>query len=254
MAQLLSVNSGLVAGLSGRRWGRKLDSADRPNVAPEEFKRQENKQAFWSQRAHSLSLTLFLSFIPSLPLPLYLSSLVSPLLTSIFLSSSKNLSLCLSSLHFFFYLICKSRTERQTSIKKRQTHHLTSQGADRQTDTEKHRQGPPYSTNILSWCRAEEHDMENVTPSLVFKKKKKKTGTQRNFPLQTFSAVTNMLAASFLLLYWVCLAVFSYACRWAGVKRPLPLQFCCWECVLITLGVALLPFAPSGLFSIFKTS
>lgn len=182
MAQLLSVNSGLVAGLSGRRWGRKLDSADRPNVAPEEFKRQENKQAFWSQRAHSLSLTLFLSFIPSLPLPLYLSSLVSPLLTSIFLSSSKNLSLCLSSLHFFFYLICKSRTERQTSIKKRQTHHLTSQGADRQTDTEKHRQGPPYSTNILSWCRAEEHDMENVTPSLVFKKKKNRDSEKLSPP------------------------------------------------------------------------
>lgn len=130
---------------------------------------------------------------------------------------------------FLSYLHIQDRearaAERQTSIKKRQTHHLTSQGADRQTDTEKHRQGPPYSTNILSWCRAEEHDMENVTPSLVLKKKK--TGTRRNFPLQTFSAVTNMLAASFLLLYWVCLAVFSYACRWAGVKRPLPLQFCC---------------------------
>lgn len=67
MAQLLSVNSGMVAGLSGRRWGRELDSADRPNVAPEEFKRQENKQAFWSQRAHSLSLTL--SFFHSLSPP-----------------------------------------------------------------------------------------------------------------------------------------------------------------------------------------
>lgn len=81
MAQLLSVNSGLVAGLSGRRWGRKLDSADRPNVAPEEFKRQENKQAFWSQRAHSLSLTLFLSFFHSLSPPsplLILASFSSP--------------------------------------------------------------------------------------------------------------------------------------------------------------------------------
>lgn len=205
MAQLLSVNSGLVAGLSGRRWGRKLDSADRPNVAPEEFKRQENKQAFWSQRAHSLSLTLFLSFTPSLPLPLYLSSLVSPLLTSIFLSSSKNLSLCLSSLHFFSYHICKSRTERQTSIKKRQTHHLTSQGADRQTDTEKHRQGPPYSTNILSWCRAEEHDMENVTPSLVFKKKKKKQGLRETFPSKHF-----LLSRTCSLLHFYS----STGCAW----------------------------------------
>lgn len=79
MAQLLSVNSGLVAGLSGRRWGRELDSADRPNVAPEEFKRQENKQAFWSQRAHSLSLTLsfFHSLSPPSPL-LILASFSSP--------------------------------------------------------------------------------------------------------------------------------------------------------------------------------
>lgn len=138
MAQLLSVNSGLVAGLSGRRWGRKLDSADRPNVAPEEFKRQENKQAFWSQRAHSLSLTLFLSFTPSLPLPLYLSSLVSPLLTSIFLSSSKNLSLCLSSLHFFSILSAnpgpRDESCRETDLHKEKTDTSSDQPGGRQTD------------------------------------------------------------------------------------------------------------------------
>lgn len=133
MAQLLSVNSGLVAGLSGRRWGCKLDSADRPNVAPEEFKRQENKQAFWSQRAHSLSLTLFLSFTPSLPLPLYLSSLVSPLLTSIFLSSSKNLSLCLSSLHFFFLSYLQIQ-DRETDLHKEKTDTSSDQPGGRQTD------------------------------------------------------------------------------------------------------------------------
>lgn len=178
MAQLLSVNSGLVAGLSGRRWGRKLDSADRPNVAPEEFKRQENKQAFWSQRAHSLSLSLsfFLSFFHSLSPPsplLILASFSSPDLYFFYPPLKTSPCVFLPSIFFFLsYLQIQDRetraAERQTYIKKRQTHHLTSQGADRQTDTEKHRQGPPYSTNILSWCRAEEHDMENVTPSLVF--------------------------------------------------------------------------------------
>lgn len=143
MAQLLSVNSGLVAGLSGRRWGRKLDSADRPNVAPEEFKRQENKQAFWSQRAHSLSLSLsfFLSFFHSLSPPsplLILASFSSPDLY-FFLSSFKNLSLCLSSLHFFFSILSanpgpRDESCRETDLHKEKTDASSDQPGGRQTD------------------------------------------------------------------------------------------------------------------------
>lgn len=86
-ARLLFVIQGQLLGCRGADEARERDSADRPDVAPEEFKRQENKQAFWSQRAHSLPLTLpaslFLSLPPSLtPLPLHLASVVSPQLSS----------------------------------------------------------------------------------------------------------------------------------------------------------------------------
>lgn len=46
VARLLFVIQGQLLGCRGGDEAASLDSADRPNVAPEEFKRQENKQAF----------------------------------------------------------------------------------------------------------------------------------------------------------------------------------------------------------------
>lgn len=45
-ARLLFVIQGQLLGCRGADEARERDSADRPDVAPEEFKRQENKQAF----------------------------------------------------------------------------------------------------------------------------------------------------------------------------------------------------------------
>lgn len=87
------------------RQGHVLDSAGRSNVVPEEFKRQENKQAFWSQRAHSLSLFLSLLLLSLSPSPSTYPwySLLTPslLLWPLFLNplSSLNISLSLASLH-----------------------------------------------------------------------------------------------------------------------------------------------------------
>lgn len=142
MAQLLSVNSGLVAGLSGRRWGRKLDSADRPNVAPEEFKRQENKQAFWSQRAHSLSLSLsfFLSFFHSLSPPsplLILASFSSPDLY--FFYPPLKTSPCVFLPSIFFSILSanpgpRDESCRETDLHKEKTDASSDQPGGRQTD------------------------------------------------------------------------------------------------------------------------
>ena len=165
--------------LLGRRRGDgDVDGADRPNVAPDEFKRQENKQAFWSQRAHSLSLTLRLTLFLSLPLspsPLYLSSAVplsSPLLTSsFFIPSSPHLqnSPRVFQPDFFppSYLHAPEPCPAAVRVRQKQQgdrHHLTSRGADRQTDQQTESQTRaslfPY---VQSWCSAQQHNMENVS-------------------------------------------------------------------------------------------
>ena len=48
----------------------------------------------------------------------------------------------------------------------------------------------------------------------------------------------------------VCERVFSYAYRWSWCEKASPITVV----LLLSLGVARIPFAPSGLFSILKTS
>lgn len=233
-------DSGTVAGMSGRRWGRELDSADRPNVAPEEFKRQENKQAFWSQRAHSLSLTLFLSFSPSLPLPLPLSMVVSPQLSSpdlYFLS----IFLLLKPLHVslvpplstFFSILSthlsscfdwKTRAaERQTSEERQTDIIWPARGqTDRQTETQT-RASLFHKHTVMLQSRGTRHG--KCLHHSIFSTKHEQGLRRKLSPpaTQTFSAVTDTLAASFRLYDCVCESVFSYAYRWGWCEKASPI-------------------------------
>lgn len=78
-------------------------------------------------------------------------------------------------------------------------------------------------------------------------------GLQHKAPPPLKSSVTHMLAASFPTSEHLCECFLMHASV-ASVKRPSPpITLLFWLCAALSLGVAPLPFAPSGLFSIFKT-
>lgn len=140
-------------------------------------------------------------------------------------------------------------------------HHLTSQRADTQTDRQKHRQGPPYSTNIRSWCRAKEHNMENVfiTPSSA---QNASRDSGENFPLRPLEhfllSQTHTSRLNLTWLLWVCerACVCVRECVFLCIEMELVwkgLSHYSFEWVPLTLGVARSPFAPSGLLSNLKT-
>lgn len=143
----------------------------------------------------SLFLSLSLSLSP-LPPPLIHGSFSSALLCFF-----KFFYCCPSSHSFFIFLsypqVCPpALAERQEQ--QRDRHHPTSQGADRQTDGHRHRQGPPYSTNtVMVQSRGTQHG--KCLHHSVFCTKTRTGTREKNFPLRPLSAVTNTLAASFRL-------------------------------------------------------
>lgn len=152
-----------------------------------------------------LSLSLPLSPSPSTyPWSFFSSALLfRPLF---FFFSSFKTSPCVSLPSVFIFLsylqVCPpALTERQEQ--QRDRHHPTSRegggGTDRRTDgqTDRHTDKGPLIPQTRSWCRAEEHNTENVfiPPSLA---QKHERGLKRKlFPLRPLCAVTNALAASF---------------------------------------------------------
>lgn len=174
---------------------------------------------------HSLSLcSVFLSLSPS---PLYLSLVV--LLSSpdlYFFINVPALKTSSLNINLFFLLSTHPRPsfwfDRKTRAAVRQTdrHHLTSRG---HTDRQKHKQGPPYSTNIQSWSRAGEHDMENVfiTPSAA-QNTNRVAGKLFPAATQTLCAVTNTLAAPFTVLQCVFLCI---RVGWCEKASPVTVLF-----------------------------
>lgn len=186
----------------------------------------------------SPSASLFLSFFLPFPPPLIPASfsLVLPVFFLIAFPSC-------GSLPFLFYLSILSSSasssfgvkdsgaaERPASSDQPGARHT-----DRHSDTDKGLLIP----QTQSWCRAEEHNMENVfiTPSLV---QKHGEGTlERTFPPPATSPLsrTRRLPCPGSTTERVC-ECFLMHTDGAGVKigRPFPLQFCCCERVLLSLS------------------
>lgn len=163
------------------------------------------------------SLTLFLSFSPSLPLPLYVS-LVSPPLTSIF-SYFKNLSMCFFSQYSTKPSIFLSSRDCASSPTGRRTHSSDQPGADRQTETQTraslfHKHGAVVRSRGTRHGKCLHHS--------VCSTKHERGGNAALRPLKHF-----LLSRIHKLPLLLSATVFSYAYVGPGVKGPLPSQLCC---------------------------
>lgn len=209
------------------------------SVAPEEFKRQENKQAFWSQRAHSLSHpqahSFFLSLLHPPPAPTY--SLV------VFARPFWWQSVLFLDPHHLSGLETSASERRRTTSRD-----LMSQGdtAGRTAKQCSAAQGLLYFTGTGIWHGKFPHHSTELDHGLQHKAPPHPPPT----PVKIFC---HAHASCLISNKRAFVRVFSYACECSWCEKailshcPSALTVCC------SLGVAALPFAPSGLFSIFKT-
>ncbi len=189
---------------------------------------------------HSLSLSasLFLSFSPPHPPPTLIlgsfsSTLLSwPLFFIHFPSFKTSPRVALPSIfNFLLYLIYTSiillwlndKSIRETDLhRETDRHHLTSQGADRQTETQT-RASLFHKHTVMLQSRGTRHG--KCLHRSIFSTKHEQGLRRKVSPpaTQTFSAVTNIHWLPHSDSTTVCVSVFSYAYRWGWCEKASPI-------------------------------